>query len=97
MTVGFVADRDVMPDPSFYAECMRESFEEHIKAAKVIDKQLALRAAKQAQTEDKAAKPAPKPASKPKSPKSVKTTTVRTAKPAKPATNGSNGSAAKPS
>ena len=97
MTVGFMADRDVMPDPSFYAECMRESFEEHINAAKVIDKQLALKAAKQAKADEKTAKAAPKPKSKPKSAKSVKTTTVRTAKPVKPSANGGNGSAAKPS
>jgi len=33
MTVSFVADRDTMPDPAFYAECIRSSFEDLRKAA----------------------------------------------------------------
>ena len=32
-TITFTADRDVMPDPEFYAQCLRESFEEMAKEA----------------------------------------------------------------
>ena len=91
ITIGFIADRDIMPDPSFYAQCLRDSFEEHFKAAKVIEKQSALKAAKDAKTPKKAPepKPAAKPVSKAKSKTAVKMKTIRT-KPdgAKPA-NGS--------
>ncbi len=38
ITIGFVADRDAMPDPAFYAECLNESFDAHIKAAKALKK-----------------------------------------------------------
>ncbi len=100
VTIGFVADRDVMPDPSFYAECLRASFEEHVKAAKVIEKQMALKASKEAKAPKAEAKPAPKPAAKPaskaKSGKTVKTTTIRTKPAAKVDISSSNGSAAKP-
>mgnify|MGYP001800538919 CR=1 FL=1 len=34
-TITFTADRDVMPDPEFYAQCLQESFEEMAKAAGV--------------------------------------------------------------
>ena len=27
-TISFTADRDVMPDPEFYSQCLQESFEE---------------------------------------------------------------------
>ncbi|MEM9179498.1 MAG: wax ester/triacylglycerol synthase family O-acyltransferase [Pseudomonadota bacterium] len=32
-TITFTADRDVMPDPEFYSQCLRESFEEMAEAA----------------------------------------------------------------
>ncbi len=33
-TIAFTADRELLPDPEFYVECIRESFEELLKAAK---------------------------------------------------------------
>lgn len=33
-TIAFTADRDMMPDPEFYAQCIRESFEELRDTAK---------------------------------------------------------------
>jgi hypothetical protein len=32
-TITFTADRNVMPDPEFYSQCLRESFEEMADAA----------------------------------------------------------------
>ncbi|MEL6827669.1 MAG: wax ester/triacylglycerol synthase family O-acyltransferase [Pseudomonadota bacterium] len=32
-TITFTADRDVMPDPEFYSQCLRESFDEMVEAA----------------------------------------------------------------
>lgn len=32
-TITFIADRDVMPDPEFYSQCLRESFEDMAAAA----------------------------------------------------------------
>lgn len=32
-TISFTADRELMPDPEFYAECLQESFEEMAEAA----------------------------------------------------------------
>jgi hypothetical protein len=34
-TITFTADRDVMPDPEFYSQCLQDSFEEMAKAAGV--------------------------------------------------------------
>ena len=33
LTIGFTADRDMMPDPAFYAECLESSFEDLATAA----------------------------------------------------------------
>ncbi len=94
LTIGFVADRDVMPDPAFYAECLEKSFEEHLRAAKVIEKQLSVKAKKV----EKAA-PAPKPAKPTKSAakktKTVKTTTIRSSKTSEGSEKTTNGSSAK--
>ena len=32
-TISFTADRDVMPDPEFYSQCLQDSFEEMVAAA----------------------------------------------------------------
>ncbi|QZD89096.1 wax ester/triacylglycerol synthase family O-acyltransferase [Qipengyuania aurantiaca] len=37
-TIAFTADREMMPDPEFYRECMELSFEELRDAAKLADK-----------------------------------------------------------
>ncbi len=33
-TIAFTADRDLMPDPDFYAQCIQDSFDELLTAAK---------------------------------------------------------------
>jgi hypothetical protein len=35
-TIAFTADRDVMPDPEFYAQCIQDSFDELLAAAQKI-------------------------------------------------------------
>ncbi|MCK0128867.1 wax ester/triacylglycerol synthase family O-acyltransferase [Erythrobacter sp. F6033] len=39
--ISFTACRDIMPDPEFYAECLQESFEDLLAAAKAVDAQSA--------------------------------------------------------
>lgn len=34
ITLSFTADRNAVPDPDFYAECIQKSFDEHMKAAR---------------------------------------------------------------
>lgn len=61
ISLSFTADRNAVPDPDFYAECMQKSFDEHMKAAAAAEKPVA---PKQAKAKPKAAstkKPAPKP------------------------------------
>ncbi len=71
ITIGFMACRDAMPDPSFYAECLNESFHEHLDAAKALAKQQSAKAkAAEKKTIEKPAKNAVKK-------KAIKTTTVR--------------------
>ena len=36
--ISFTACRDIMPDPEFYSQCLKESFEEMLAAAKAMDK-----------------------------------------------------------
>ncbi len=35
--ISFTACRDIMPDPEFYAECLQESFDDMLAAAKAVD------------------------------------------------------------
>jgi hypothetical protein len=35
-TVSFTADRDLMPDPEFYAACLQESFDALLAAARAL-------------------------------------------------------------
>ena len=35
ITLSFTADRDMMPDPAFYAQCLQDSFDE-VYAATVV-------------------------------------------------------------
>ena len=35
-TIAFTADRDLMPDPEFYAQCIQDSFDELLAAAKTV-------------------------------------------------------------
>ena len=51
-SIAFTADREMMPDPEFYAQCIRESFEELRDAVGAPDKK-------------SAPKPRPKPKAKP--------------------------------
>lgn len=41
VTLSFTACREAIPDPDFYAECIRKSFEEHMDAVKVLEKRRA--------------------------------------------------------
>ncbi|NQX95036.1 MAG: wax ester/triacylglycerol synthase family O-acyltransferase, partial [Erythrobacter sp.] len=69
--ISFTACRDIMPDPEFYSQCLQDSFEELLAAAKALD--------------SAPAKPAPaKPA--PAKPAAKKAATAKTAakKPATP-------------
>ncbi len=38
ITLTFTADRNAVPDPDFYAECMQKSFDEHMQALKKAPK-----------------------------------------------------------
>ena len=71
ITVGFVADRDAMPDPDFYAECLKESFADHMEAVK--------NHAKHTET-TKVTTVKAKPSTEKPLPKAVKTTKVPTVK-----------------
>ncbi|MEM9085245.1 MAG: wax ester/triacylglycerol synthase family O-acyltransferase [Pseudomonadota bacterium] len=63
--ISFTACRDIMPDPEFYSECLQESFDDLLAAAKAIE----------SEPKPAARKPAPrKPAAKKAAPK---TTTPR--------------------
>lgn len=86
VTVAFTACRSAIPDPDYYSECLQRSFEQHLEAAKVLEKQLEVKsAAMKAGKTDRLKKD--KAASKPRK---VKMTTAKTAKPrkAKPKPNG---------
>ncbi|KWV90530.1 hypothetical protein AUC45_14955 [Erythrobacter sp. YT30] len=42
--ISFTACRDIMPDPEFYSECLQESFDEMLAAAKTVKKPAAKKA-----------------------------------------------------
>nr|WP_298926496.1 wax ester/triacylglycerol synthase family O-acyltransferase [uncultured Erythrobacter sp.] len=75
--ISFTACRDIMPDPEFYSECLQESFDELLAAAKAVD-------AKPEST-PAAAKPAARTARAKKAP-ARKTTPAKKAAPAKTST-----------
>ena len=78
-TIAFTADREMMPDPEFYVECIRESYEELRDAAKGGAKAAPAK-------EPSAKKPATKkPAAKKRAPAKKAATTTRKA-PAKKGT-----------
>ncbi|MEM6857605.1 MAG: wax ester/triacylglycerol synthase family O-acyltransferase [Pseudomonadota bacterium] len=63
--ISFTACRDIMPDPGFYSECLQESFDELLAAAKAVPgKAPAKAAAKPAAKKPAARKTSPKPARK---------------------------------
>jgi len=71
VTLSFTADRDAVPDPDFYAECMQKSFDDHLKLAKAVEKSQEKAAPKTVKTKVKTtvkkptkAKTAPKPRAK---------------------------------
>ena len=64
--ISFTACRDILPDPQFYSQCLQDSFDELVAAAKALDSA--------PQAKPAAKKPAPRKAA-------AKTTTTRTAKP----------------
>ena len=59
--ISFTACRDIMPDPEFYSECLQESFDDLLAAAKALDGKTAKAApAKATHAKTTPAKPAPK-------------------------------------
>ena len=74
--ISFTACRDIMPDPEFYSQCIQDSFDEMLAAARAVDAKPA--AKKPAAKKAAAAKPAAKktPAKKAAT---AKTTTKKTA------------------
>ena len=81
LTVSFTACREMLPDPAFYVDCLRESFQELKKAAASIRKDEAAKAAKEqkpvarkraSKAIEKAATSKPKVAQKAKKPAKAK-------------------------
>ena len=60
IAIAFTSDRNMLPDPSAYADCLRESFAE-LKAATSAAPAAKAKVAKPAKPPVKPAKPAPKP------------------------------------
>ena len=59
--ISFTACRDIMPDPEFYSECLQESFDDLLAAAKALDGKTAMAApAKATHAKTTPATPAPK-------------------------------------
>ena len=86
--ISFTACRDLMPDPEFYAQCMQDSFEELLAAAKAVKTApVKAPAAKKAPARKPAAKPAPakKPAAKKTAPRKTTTRGAAAKTGAKPA------------
>ena len=82
--ISFTACRDIMPDPEFYSQCLKESFDDMLAAAKALEAAPAKKAAPR--------KPAPKkpatrkaPAKKPTARKTAAKTTKATARKGSPA------------
>lgn len=70
--ISFTACRDILPDPEFYSQCLKDSFEEMLAAAKALEEAPApAPAAKKAPIAKKraAAKPAAKKTTQKKTPK----------------------------
>lgn len=68
--ISFTACRDIMPDPEFYSQCLADSYEELLAAAKAVDAKAADKPAakKPAAKKPAAAKPAAKTAPARKAP-----------------------------
>jgi diacylglycerol O-acyltransferase len=77
-TISVLADRDIIPDPEFYRECIEKSFEEHISVilGRAVSKPAAKRSVKAKQKSNKST-PVKKVAAK-KSPPVKKTVKVNT-------------------
>ncbi len=54
--ISFTACRDIMPDPEFYSECLQESFDEMLAAAKAVDAKAKKPVAKKAAAKKPAAR-----------------------------------------
>jgi len=73
VTLSFTADRNAIPDPDFYTECMQKSFEDHLKLAlalKASQEDAATVNVKETKTVNRKAKP--------KAKSTVKSKTIRT-------------------
>jgi len=64
VTLSFTADRNAIPDPDFYAECMQKSFEDHLKLAVAVQESQEAKTPKTVKTRVKAPKKPVKTASK---------------------------------
>lgn len=72
--ISFTACRDIMPDPEFYSQCLKDSFDEMLTAAKAVG------AAAASNKKPAPRKPAAKKASGRKAPATTKTTTKASAR-----------------
>jgi len=81
VTVNFTACRNAIPDPDFYSQCIQDSFDAHLDAAKKLEA-----AAKAKADNVSKQKPAAKSTTA-KSPRKAGTKTVRTKATAKKAAN----------
>jgi hypothetical protein len=57
--ISFTACRDIVPDPEFYAQCLQDSFDDLLAAAKAVDAKAAKPAAKKPAAKKPGAKSAP--------------------------------------
>ncbi|UIP06351.1 wax ester/triacylglycerol synthase family O-acyltransferase [Erythrobacter sp. SDW2] len=64
-TISFTACRELLPDPEFYVQCIEDSFNELLAAAKALDAASAPKAAAPKAAVKPVAKAAPKPPPKP--------------------------------
>ncbi|WP_247713880.1 WS/DGAT/MGAT family O-acyltransferase [Qipengyuania xiamenensis] len=65
-TIAFTADREMMPDPEFYRDCIQQSFEELREAAKTAEKPAPTTKKKPSSPKKGATKPAAKKRAAPK-------------------------------
>ena len=62
--ISFTACRDILPDPEFYSQCLQDSFDDLLAAARALE--AAPADATKAKPQSKSTTPTPKPAAKPR-------------------------------
>ena len=94
-SIAFTADREMMPDPEFYRECIEKSFEELREAAKTVGK-TASKVSGETPNKPKAPrKGATKPAAKKRAAPAKKTSSAKPAAKKKTGTQGTKGVASR--